>query len=210
MEKLFIAGPRKLAPEILLDLQHAGVVQIDPLRTDEMKEYRLNHDEENLVRRWDGVAASSEHALKLLGLEQDRSAKPYAEELDGAEAAASDRERQSAALVEERQRLRDEVELMKQYKEVIDVLAEGAQGLDESRRLAVLPFLLERNIDPVLVEEELTSTLGTETPQAHRFRSYCARSNLCSIRPQLFQAHRANQLRRLPRHRCRPKAFGTG
>jgi len=160
MEKLFIAGPRKLAPEILLDLQHAGVVQIDPLRTDEMKEYRLNHDEENLVRRWDGVAASSEHALKLLGLEQDRSAKPYAEELDGAEAAASDRERQSAALVEKRQRLRDEVELMKQYKEVIGVLAEAAQGLDESRRLAVLPFLLERNIDPVLVEEELTSTLG--------------------------------------------------
>lgn len=160
MEKLFIVGPKKLAPTILLDLQRAGVVQIDPLRTEEIKEYRLTHDEEILVRRWDGVAASADHALKLLGLEPDHSAKPYLEDLKEAEAAASARERQSAALVEKRQRLRDEIELINQYHEIIGVLAEAGQGLDESQRLAVLPFLIERRTDPTPLEQELASTLG--------------------------------------------------
>ena len=160
MEKLFIVGPKKLAPTILLDLQRAGVVQIDPLRTEEIREYRFNHDEETLVRRWDGVAASADHALKLLGLEPDRSAKPYAEELEGAEAAASARERQASVLVEKRQQLRDEIGLIHQYEEIISVLAEAAQGLDDSRRLAVLPFLLERSTDPIPLEQELESTLG--------------------------------------------------
>jgi len=160
MEKLFIVGPKRLAPAILLDLQRAGVVQIDPLRTEEIREYRLNHDEETLVRRWDGVAASADHALKLLGLEPDRSAKPYAEELEGAEAAASARERQASVLVEKRQQLRDEIGLINQYEEIISVLAEAAQGLDDSRRLAVLPFLLERSTDPIPLEQELESTLG--------------------------------------------------
>ncbi len=160
MEKLFIVGPKKLAPTILFDLQRAGVVQIDPLRTEEIKEYRLGHEEENLVKRWDGVAASAEHALKLLGLEQDRSAKPYAGELEGAEAVTFTLERQSAALVEKRQQLRDEIELINEYKEIIVMLAEAAQGLDESRRLAVLPFLVERRTDLRPLEQELKSTLS--------------------------------------------------
>ena len=162
MEKLFIVGPKKLAPMILLDLQRAGVVQIDPLRAEEIKEYRLSHDEEILVRRWDGVTASAEHALKLLGLEPDQSAKPYAEDVEGAEAAASVRERQSAGLVEKEQQLRDEMDLINQYEEIIGVLAEAAQGLDESRRLAVLPFLLERSVDHTPLEQELESTLSDQ------------------------------------------------
>ena len=160
MEKLFIVGPKKLAPTILLDLQRAGIVQIDPLRTEEVKEYRLSHDEEILVRRWDGVAASADHALKLLGLEPDHSATLYSGELKEAEAAASLHERQSAALAEKRQRLRDEIQLINQYHEIIGVLAEAGQGLDESRRLAVLPFLIERRTDPAPLEQELTSTLS--------------------------------------------------
>ncbi len=159
MEKLFIVGPKKMAPTVLLDLQRAGVVQIDPLRTEEIKEYLLSHDEEILLRRWDGVAASADHALKLLGLEPDRSVKANAEGLEVAEGAASLRERQSAALVEEGQRLREEIELISQYQEVIRVLAEAEQGLAESRRVAVLPFLFERRTDLRALEQELASTL---------------------------------------------------
>jgi V/A-type H+-transporting ATPase subunit I len=160
MEKLFIVGPRKLAPEILLDLQRAGVVQIDPLRTEEIEEYRLSDREEILVRRWDGVAASAEHALQLLGQELDRSSNPYPEDLDGAEAAASATERRSALLVERRRQLRDEIEMIQQYEEITRLMAEAAQDLDVSRRVGVLPFLLERNRDPAPLEEELERTLG--------------------------------------------------
>lgn len=160
MEKLFIAGPKKLAHSILQDLQEAGVVQIDSLRSEEIGQYRLNPDEEILVRRWEGVEASAEHALHLLGLAPDQSATPNVEEVDGADGAVSLLERQAAALVEKQQRLRDEIEVINQYHEIISVLAEAAQGLDESPRLAVVPFLLERRTNDASLEQELESTLS--------------------------------------------------
>ena len=67
MEKLFIAGPKRLAPEILENLQRVGVVHIDPLRTDEIDIYRLSPEEENRLRRWDEVAIAADHALRLAG-----------------------------------------------------------------------------------------------------------------------------------------------
>ncbi len=159
MEKLFLVGPKQLAPAILLNLQRAGVVQIDPLNTDEVKGYRLSHDEEILLKRWDGVAASADHALALLGTGPDPSVKPYAGSLEEAEAVVSGRERQSSVLVEKRQQLRDEIELIDQYREIAGVLAEAGQDLDESPRLAVLPFVQERRTHPIPLEQELASAL---------------------------------------------------
>ncbi len=159
MEKLFLIGPKKLAPRVLLGLQRTGVVQIDPLRTDEIKEYQLSQDEEVLLRRWDGVAASADHALRLLELELDQSAKPYTGDLEEAEAAVSPLERQSSSLIEKQRRLREELDLIAQYRQIIQVLADAAKDLDQSPRLAVLPFLLERGADPAPLEQELASML---------------------------------------------------
>jgi V/A-type H+-transporting ATPase subunit I len=145
MEKLFIIGPRKLAPTILLSLQKAAVVQIDPLHTEEIKEYQLSQDEEACLRRWDAVATSADHALRLLGMEPDQSVQPFAGNLEEAEAASSPLEQSAAVLVKKREQLHDEVGLINQYREIIGVLAEAGQDLDESPRLAVLPFLLERS-----------------------------------------------------------------
>ena len=155
-----MAGPRQLAPTILLDLQRAGVVQIDPLRTDEIGGYRLSQDEEGWLRRWGAVVTSADHAMKLLDLETDSSVQPFSGTLEEAEAAVSPCEKRAAALVEERERLRDEIGLIGQYRNIIEALAEIGQGLDESQWLTVLAFVLERRTHPIPLEQELASALG--------------------------------------------------
>jgi V/A-type H+-transporting ATPase subunit I len=160
MEKLFLVAPRRLAPEILLALQHAEVVQIDTLRSDEIGEYRLSREEETRLRRWDGVALSADHSLRLLGLEADPSLEAFPGDLVEAEGAVSSLERQAAAAVEKRDQLKDELDLIDQYHEVVTALAEMAQGLDESQWLAVLPFLLDKREDLPPLENELTSILA--------------------------------------------------
>ena len=160
MERFFITGPKKLAPAILLSLQRAAVVHIDPLRAEEIKEYQLSQEEETQLGRWGAVAASAEHTLRLLGLEPDQSVHPFARDLEEAEAACSPLEQKAALLVKKREQLRDEIELIHQYHEIIGVLAEAGQDLDQSLRLTVLPFLLKRRTDSAPLEQELESTLN--------------------------------------------------
>jgi V/A-type H+-transporting ATPase subunit I len=159
MEKLFIVGPKQLAATLLLDLQRVGVVQIDPLRTDEINEYRLSQAEDVRLRQWDAVAASADHTLKLLGLEADASVQAFTGELEEVEAAVLPWEERAALLVEKRGRLQDEIEMIGQYREIVVALAEVGQGLDESPRFAVLPFVLERRAHPIPLEQELASAL---------------------------------------------------
>ncbi len=159
MEKFFIAGPRALAPAILLHLQRAGVVQIDPLRIEEIQGYRLSESEEARRKGWDRVATSADHTLRLFGLEPDPFVEPFTGDLGEAEAAVFPCEQQAAAFVEGRQRLRDEIDLAGRYREVVEALAEAVQGLDESRRLAVLLLLLEKRNDAMSLEEALALRL---------------------------------------------------
>jgi V/A-type H+/Na+-transporting ATPase subunit I len=159
MEKLFMAGPKRLVPRILLDLQAAGVVQIEPLRSDEIDAYRLSDAEQSLLRRWDATATSADHALRLLEFRADPSVKPFDGNLEEAEAAVSICEHRAAGLVEKQEHLRGELELIDQYREVVELLAETVRGLDESLRLAVLSFVLDKREALTAVEQELASTL---------------------------------------------------
>jgi V/A-type H+-transporting ATPase subunit I len=159
MQKLLLVGPRRLAHEILLELQQAGILHIDTLRSDQLAEYRLNRDEEAQLRRWDGLALSADHSLRLLALEPDCSVEPFAGDLEEAETAILSLEREAAAMVEKRDHLQDEFDLISQYHEVVTLLAEMVQGLDESSWLAVLPFLLDRQDELPPLEKELASSL---------------------------------------------------
>ena len=170
MEKLFIAGPKRLAPVILENLQRVGIVQIDPLRTNEIDPYRLSRVEESQLVRWGAVATSADHALRLCGLRADPSAKPFAGDLKEAEAAASAIEQRAAALVEAQEGLRQELELIEQYRQVVEFLAEIVQGLDESPWLTVLSFLVDR-------DEELSS-LARELALALDERFFLARGRV--------------------------------
>ncbi|MFA4902446.1 MAG: hypothetical protein WC600_06835 [Desulfobaccales bacterium] len=159
MEKIFIVGPKRLAPEILFMLQQAGVVQVDSLPRDQLGAYQLEPGEEKRLRRWDAVATSTDHTSGLLGLEFGAAVEPFLGDLEEAEAIASSCEQRAASLVETRERLRDELQLIGQYQEVLEHLAAAMQGLDGSSRLAVIPFIVERTEDLAALEQELSPAL---------------------------------------------------
>ena len=89
----------------------------------------------------------------------DPSAKPFQGGLEQAEAAASAIEGRFATLTDEKERLREELDLIVHYRAVVEYLAKTLQGIDESRWLAVLPFLAERAEDLTVLEQELASEL---------------------------------------------------
>jgi V/A-type H+-transporting ATPase subunit I len=160
MEKLYIVGAKKWAPQILFKLQQAGVVQIDALPQDPLKAYQLEADEESRLRKWEGVAIAADHAAGLMGWQIDGMAETFQGSLEEALAGASSYERRAAALVEEREKLNDELQLVDQYKQVVVYLAESLHGLDKSPRLAVIPFLLTRQEDLARSREELDRALA--------------------------------------------------
>jgi V/A-type H+/Na+-transporting ATPase subunit I len=159
MEKLFIAGPKRLAPSILHDLQLTGAVQIDSVPNDLVDEYKLSPDRETRLRRWEAIATSADHTLRLLGQEPDTKVRPFDGDLDEAEATVAPYERRAGELVESRLRLQAEIEVIGYYSNIVSHLADAVHGLEESPRLTVLPFVVEREEDADLLDEELKSSL---------------------------------------------------
>jgi V/A-type H+-transporting ATPase subunit I len=159
MEKLFLVGAKKLAPTVLLQLQQAGVVQIDSLPDDQMSPYQLAPEDEGLLKKWEDVAITADHASSLLEVEIDDPVEPFQGDLAEAKTAASSHERQAAALVAKRERLKDELQVVEQYNDVIQYLAEVVHGLDNSTRLSVIRFLVEKPADLEISEQKLTATL---------------------------------------------------
>jgi V/A-type H+-transporting ATPase subunit I len=107
MKKLFIVGPKRMAAKVLLNLQQAGVVQVDELPTEELDEYRLDPEEETLLKKWEAIATSADHASSLLGLELHASVEPSQDGVEETQTAASSYEQQVSMLVEKRQSLED-------------------------------------------------------------------------------------------------------
>ena len=160
MEKLYIVGGKRWAPTVLFKLQQAGVMQIDALPRDELQAYRLAADEESRLRQWEQVAMAADHASSLMGLEADAPVATFRGNPDEALARASSYEHRAAALVEKREKLKDELQLIDQYKEVVVHLADSLHGLDKSPRLAVMPFLVESQDDLAKSAEELNTALA--------------------------------------------------
>jgi V/A-type H+-transporting ATPase subunit I len=159
MEKLYIVGAKKGAPTVLFNLQQAGIVQIDPLPQDQLKAYQLAADEESRLRQWEAVALAADHASGLLGVEADAMGETFQGDLEEALARASSFEQRAAHLVEKREKLTDELQLIDQYKQVVVILSESLHGLDKSPRLAVIPFLVERQEDLARSQGELDRIL---------------------------------------------------
>ena len=135
-------------------------MQIDALPRDELQAYRLAADEESRLRQWEQVAMAADHASSLMGLEADAPVATFRGNPDEALARASSYEHRAAALVEKREKLKDELQLIDQYKEVVVHLADSLHGLDKSPRLAVMPFLVESQDDLAKSAEELNTALA--------------------------------------------------
>ncbi|MBO1437568.1 V-type ATPase 116kDa subunit family protein [Meiothermus sp. CFH 77666] len=144
MEKLIVAGPKRLARELLSELQKAGVVHIDPLRPDELSEYRLSSSEEAELKRWEMVVSQAEQSLAVVGLSATAGDKQFGGSLDEAEATIRPIVGRAEVLGKERAALEEEIQTIELFGKAADKLAALAQGLDQSPWLAVIPFLVSK------------------------------------------------------------------
>ncbi len=158
MEKLVVAGPKRLARELLAELQRAGVVHIDPLRPEELEAYALSEDEKAQLREWERIAATAEQTAKLLGLEPEPTRPAPGSQTEVAQALEAIAQKASV-LAGEKERLLEELELIRLYRRPVEVLAEMVDGLDQSRWLKVLPVLLEKEEELGPLEEALNELL---------------------------------------------------
>ncbi|WP_456476241.1 V-type ATP synthase subunit I [Oceanithermus sp.] len=167
MEKLIVAGPKRRVHELLGELQRIGVVQIDALRTEELPEYAFSSEEEDAYKRWQRVAQGAEHALVLLGVATEPS-RPFEGELAAAESELEPLAHRADVLTREAEKLREEIELIDLYQQPVETLAEMAHGLDQSRWVSVLPFLLEKESDLDVATEALAEVLEDRFLLAHK------------------------------------------
>ncbi|MCS7058439.1 MAG: V-type ATP synthase subunit I [Meiothermus sp.] len=160
MEKLIVAGPKRLARALLAELQKAGVVHIDPLRPDELGEYRLTPEEEAELRRWEVVLSQAEQALTVAGVPLEPSSKAFPGSLEEAEATVRPAAERAAVLGKERALLEEELQATELFGKVAERLDALVQGLDQSRWLAVVPFLLGRPEELAPVQAALQQGLA--------------------------------------------------
>jgi len=162
MEKLVVAGPKRLARELLAELQRAGVVQIDPLRTEELAAYALSEDEKAALRGWEELAAGADQTLRLLGLAPGPD-KPATGSLAEVRQVYGPLAQKVGVLAAERDRLNEELGFLKLYQKPVAALADLVQGLDQSRWLRVLPLFLEK--EELL--EKLAAALDEALPERY-------------------------------------------
>ena len=159
MEKLIVAAPKRKARELLAELQKAGVVHIDPLRPDELSEYRLSPTEEAELKRWEAVVSQTEQVLAVAGL-APLAGEQFAGSLEEAEALLRPLASRAETLGKERAALEEEIKIIELFGEAVERLAALVQGLDESPRLGVIPFLLTKPEELEPVRKTLQEALG--------------------------------------------------
>ncbi len=161
MEKLLVAGARRQARELLVELQKAGVVHLETLRPAELAEYKLSSEEAANLRRWEHVASGSEHALAILGVEAGASS-PFTGTLADAEAILKPWANRAELLGKERAALEEELQTVHLFGQAANTLAGLCHGLDQSGRHAIIPFLVGKQEELEPAEKALQAAL----PQA--------------------------------------------
>lgn len=146
-----VAAPKRIARELLAELQKAGVVHIDPLRPEELGEYRLSPAEESEMRRWEGIATGAEQSLGIVGAAAAASQRAFAGSLEESEATLKPLLGRAEVLGKERAALEEEIQAIELFGKAADKLSSLAHGLDSSPRVAVIPFLVSKaeELDPV-------------------------------------------------------------
>ncbi|MDX2007638.1 MAG: V-type ATPase 116kDa subunit family protein [Meiothermus sp.] len=177
MEKLVVAAPKRLARELLADLQKAGVVHIDPLRPEELGEYRLSPSEEAEMRRWEGAVTQAEQALNVLGAKAVAAARPFTGSLEEAEAALKPVYSRAEQLGKEKAGLEEEIQTIDLFSKAADKLSGLAQGLDRSPRLTVIPFLLSKVEEVTAVQ----SALGAALQDRYAFDTDTLESSVAAV-----------------------------
>ncbi|AFZ67831.1 archaeal/vacuolar-type H+-ATPase subunit I [Deinococcus peraridilitoris DSM 19664] len=144
MQQVLIVGRRRDAQTLVTALQDAGVMHVVPLSSGPLASSAVaggSSDERKTAER---LLARAESTIAELGLRRPLGALPSVGE-DEWESAVEVAAAPSAQLARELGDVRADVDAARTYGDVVRALAELASGLDRSRRMAVLPFVLPKN-----------------------------------------------------------------
>jgi V/A-type H+-transporting ATPase subunit I len=151
MDQLTVVGRRSIARELLQSLQSLGVVQVDPLDPKEgldLKRFTIEGAEREERERWSSAVGRAETLLSALNA-QDVAPAAKSEapsSLAELEAFLAEVGPRVDALVAERARLRDELEVIRTYLPLFRALAPTLAQLEGSRYLAGRAFLVARDV----------------------------------------------------------------
>ncbi|GGJ41668.1 V-type ATP synthase subunit I [Deinococcus roseus] len=157
MQQVTIAARKSDARRLISALQDAGVLHITPVETQELSTGALTGQDAEDRKNTERLLARVDTTLGELGNPVLPSGALPAEANweSTVEAVARD----SNALTHQRTGLEADLALAQSFSDVVKALAEVAQGLDASKRLAVVPFTLDAKQDAALLQQTLQSDL---------------------------------------------------
>ncbi|MBB6098268.1 V/A-type H+-transporting ATPase subunit I [Deinobacterium chartae] len=157
MKQVLLVGRKRDAQRLMTALQGAGVLHIDPLRSDELKGEAFTAQEAEQRRQLEQLLARAESAIQELRLGETVQVPVPAEDQweTRLEVIASRANR----LIARRNDLQSELELARAYADTVRVVGRLAAGLDRSPRFAVLPFTAPAE-DLSRLRAALTEALG--------------------------------------------------
>jgi V/A-type H+-transporting ATPase subunit I len=158
MDQLTVVGRRSIARDLLQSLQSLGVVQVDPLEPEkglELVRYSLEGDQRDERERWSSIAGRTESLISGLGAHgvtaSPRSEAPVS--LADIEAFVAEAGPRVDALVAERSRLRDDLDVIGTYLPLFRALAPTLAQLEDRRYLTGRAFLVGGDVaDEVRVD----------------------------------------------------------
>jgi len=144
MQQVLIVGRKRDAQTLVTALQDAGVLHVVPLPSGPLGGTAVAGGHTEARKTVERLLARAESTIAELGLRRplkDLPAAPESEWESTVEVVAEP----TAQLARELAEVRTDVEAARTYGDIVRALAELAAGLDRSRRLAVLPFVLPKS-----------------------------------------------------------------
>lgn len=149
MDQLLVVGRRGIAKEVLASLQQLGVVQLTPLRSEELGQFGVTDADRQTEEAWDAAVARSEGLLSSFGLAGAVAPKVGNKDRDRLPSSLSDVEdylaevgAQADRLIAERAQIADEQDVIGVYLPQFSGLAPLLAPLESSRYLDSAAFLL--------------------------------------------------------------------
>ena len=149
MDQLLVVGRRSLTKEVLASLQQLGVVQLVPLRSEELGQFEAGANDKKTEEAWDAAVARSSGLVSSFGLEGAPTPKVSNKDRERLPSSLSDIEdylsevgAQADRLVAERAQIIDEQDVIGVYLPQFRDLAPLLAPLEGSRYLESAAFLL--------------------------------------------------------------------
>ena len=166
MDQLLVVGRKSIVKEVLASLQQLGVVQLVPLRAEELGQFETSAADQQTEEAWNAAVARSEGLLSSFGLAGVPAPKTSNREKDRLPSSLGEIEdylaevgEQADRLVAERGEITDEQDVISVYLPQFRDLAPLLAPLEGSRYLSSAAFLVPNDDTLTKVRSALDEAL---------------------------------------------------